>query len=64
MTNPTTFYNKADLWEVSPDPGSGEVSAADRSTTSRRRPRTNVPQAASSTGRRIDPIYLLIEAAG
>ncbi len=63
MTNPTTFFTKADLWEVSPDPGSGEVSAAQvedvqTSTT------TNVPQAASSTGRRIDPIYLLTKVPG
>jgi uncharacterized protein len=63
MTNPTTFYNKADLWEVSPDPGSGEVNAAtieDIQTPTT----TNAPQAASSTGRRIDPIYLLMRVPG
>ena len=63
MTNPTTFYNKADLWEVSPDPGSGEVAAPtlnDLQTPTT----TNVPQAASSTGKRIDPIYLLIRLPG
>lgn len=63
MTNPTTFYNKADLWEVSPDPGSGEVAAptlGDVQTPTT----TNTPQAASSTGKRIDPIYLLVRLPG
>ena len=62
MTNPTTFYNKADLWEVSPDPGSGFVGAptADGVPTST----TNAPQAASSSGRRIDPLYVLIRPPG
>ncbi|MGZ4755350.1 MAG: UPF0182 family membrane protein [Acidimicrobiia bacterium] len=62
MINPTTFYNKADLWEVSPDPGSGPVeapAAVDVPTTA---PKT--PQAASSTGARIEPIYLLIKLPG
>lgn len=60
MTNPTTFYNKTDLWAVSPDPGSGEVGT----TTFEATPTTIAgarPQAASSTGRRIDPLYLLIQ---
>ena len=49
MTNPTTFYNKADLWEVSPDPGSGAVEAP--TTDDVPTPTTtNTPQAASSTG--------------
>ncbi len=63
MTNTTTFYNKADLWEVSPDPGSGEVNAptvGDLQTPTT----TNTPQAASSTGKRIDPIYLLVKLPG
>ena len=61
MTNPTTFYNKADLWEVSPDPGLGrgrrpptiEDDARPRRPPTCRRPRRR-PVA------RIDPIYLLI----
>ena len=60
MTNPTTFYNKTDTWAVSPDPGSGEVGT----TTFEATPTTLAgarPQAASSTGRRIDPLYLLIQ---
>jgi uncharacterized protein len=63
MTNPTTFYNKADLWEVSPDPGSGEV-AAPTAEDLQAPTTTNSPQAASSTGKRIDPIYLLSRLPG
>ena len=63
MTNTTTFYNKADLWAVSPDPGSGEVAAP--SIGDVQAPNTtNQPQAASSTGKRIDPIYLLVKLPG
>jgi uncharacterized membrane protein (UPF0182 family) len=63
MTNPTTFFTQADLWEVSPDPGSGvidpvNIDGIQTPTT------TNTPQAASSTGRRIDPIYLLVKLPG
>jgi uncharacterized membrane protein (UPF0182 family) len=63
MTNPTTFFTQADLWEVSPDPGSGPLDAPtleDLQTPAT----TNQPQAASSTGRRIDPIYLLVKLPG
>lgn len=63
MTDPTTFYNKTDLWAVSPDPGSGEVGTTvlDATPTTLANAR---PQAASSTGRRIDPIYMLIKLPG
>jgi hypothetical protein len=63
MTDPTTFYNKTDLWAVSPDPGSGEVGTTvlDATPTTLGSAR---PQAASSTGRRIDPIYMLIKLPG
>ncbi|MFM7616575.1 MAG: UPF0182 family protein [Actinomycetes bacterium] len=63
MTDATTFYNKTDLWAVSPDPGSGEVGTTVLDST----PTTIAgqrPQAASSSGRRIDPIYLLIKLPG
>jgi uncharacterized membrane protein (UPF0182 family) len=63
MTNPTTFFTQADLWEVSPDPGSGPLDTPtleDLQTPAT----TNQPQAASSTGRRIDPIYLLVKLPG
>ncbi|MCZ7527418.1 MAG: UPF0182 family protein [Acidimicrobiia bacterium] len=58
VTDSTTFYNRTDLWAVSPDPGSGEVDvtqAVDGVTTT-----TDEPQEARSTGPRIDPLYLLI----
>lgn len=64
MTNPTTFFTKADLWEVSPDPGSGEVSASTVQDLPQTPASTSQPQAASSTGRRIDPIYLLTRVPG
>ncbi|HEX4777971.1 MAG TPA: UPF0182 family protein [Acidimicrobiia bacterium] len=61
VTNPRTFYNKTELWAVSPDPGSGVVTQAtpgpDQSQTT---VTTRRPTAASSSGQRIDPIYLLI----
>jgi len=60
MTDPTTFYNRTDTWAVSPDPGSGVVG----DTTAFNTPDTTflgaAPKAAASSGRRIDPIYLLI----
>jgi uncharacterized protein len=62
MINPTTFYNKADLWEVSPDPGSGEVAAPELPDVPTTAPAA--PQAASSTGARIEPIYLLLKLPG
>ena len=61
MTNPTSFYNKADLWEVSRDPGTGPV-ALDGLDDVQPGPTTTTrePQAAASAGRRIDPLYVLI----
>jgi len=62
MTDPTTFFNKTDLWEVSPDPGSGEVGFTDTGgidTTP-----STAPEAARSTGARMDPIYLQIRLPG
>jgi uncharacterized membrane protein (UPF0182 family) len=61
VTDPRTFYNKTNLWAVSPDPGSGVVSGAGASDTGTGATvSTGRPQAASSTGKRIDPLYLLI----
>ncbi len=62
MTNPTTFFTKADLWEVSPDPGTGAVVGV--TDTGAVTASTQVPQAASSGGKRIDPIYLLVKLPG
>ncbi len=55
-----TFYNKTNLWAVSPDPGSGVVSQATVDTGTGATVSTARPQAASSTGKRIDPLYMLI----
>ena len=65
VTNPTTFFTGSERWEVSPDPGSGEVSAAVVEESANQTPQsTTTPQAAASTGRRIDPIYLLTRVPG
>jgi uncharacterized membrane protein (UPF0182 family) len=64
MINPTTFYNKADLWEVSPDPGLGEVPSTPSDSTGAAATASQAPQAASSTGARIEPIYLLLKLPG
>jgi hypothetical protein len=60
VTDPRTFYAKTQLWAVSPDPGSGVVTQPSADTGVGPTVSTNKPQAASSTGKRIDPIYLLI----
>ena len=60
MTDPIAFYNRTDAWAISPDPGSGIVGVDVNLGT----PDTTLagarPRAASSSGRRIDPIYLLV----
>jgi uncharacterized membrane protein (UPF0182 family) len=62
VTDPRTFYNKTDLWAVSPDPGTGVVSnvVASSGVTSS----TSRPTAASSSGARIDPYYLILRLPG
>ena len=47
MTDPTTFFNKTDLWEVSPDPGSGQVAAPTLGDVS-------TPTTTNSAGRDVD----------
>src|SRR6185503_20749603 len=69
VTEPKRFYDGSAKWLVSPDPGSGRVSsdllseataAAGTATGSS----SNQPQAATSTGARIDPYYLNIRLPG
>lgn len=62
MTDPTTFFNKTDLWEVSPDPGSGEVGFTDSGAVATTE--TTAPEAARSTSARMEPIYLQIRLPG
>ncbi len=64
MTDPSTFYNKTDLWAVSPDPGSGVVELQTLGDQAGTTTSTNRPQAARSTGARIEPIYTLIRLPG
>jgi len=60
------FYNKSALWAVSPDPGSGVVSQVSTVDTGAGATvsSTGKPQAASSTGKRIDPLYVLSRLPG
>jgi hypothetical protein len=64
MTDPTTFFNKTDLWEVSPDPGSGPVGTITDSGVLDTTGSTTQPEAARSTSTRMAPIYLLIKLPG
>jgi uncharacterized protein len=66
VTQPRRFYDGSAKWLVSPDPGSGPVTTdfvnsvqgATNSSTS------NQPQAASSSGARIQPYYLYLRLPG
>ncbi len=64
MTDPTTFFNKTDLWEVSPDPGSGPVGNITDTGGLATTGSTTQPEAARSTSARVAPIYLLIKLPG
>jgi Uncharacterized conserved protein len=58
IQNPTTFFSGTSNWEVSADPAVAG-SAADAGSTV-----TNVPQNASSAGKRIEPLYVLSKLPG
>jgi uncharacterized membrane protein (UPF0182 family) len=69
VTEPKRFYDGSAKWLVSPDPGSGRVSSdilseATAAAGSATPAATNQPQAATSTGARIDPYYLNIRLPG
>lgn len=61
VTNDRRFYQGADKWLLSPDPGSGQVEVA--ATAAADGGRTE-PQDATSTSRRMDPYYLYITLPG
>jgi uncharacterized protein len=65
VTEPKRFYDGSAKWLVSPDPGSGRLSSdliseATAAAGGGATANTNQPQAATSTGARIDPYYLNI----
>ncbi len=70
VTEPKRFYDGSAKWLVSPDPGSGRVSsdfvaiAESASGASSGSGSNTQPQAATSTGKRIDPYYLNIRLPG
>src|SRR5438046_4847111 len=56
MTNPGAFYNKSDAWDISQDPGSGQVGAGGAITQT-----TNAQGViTSSREARMNPYYLLM----
>jgi uncharacterized membrane protein (UPF0182 family) len=57
VTDPSTFFAGTANWEVSADPASAGVTN-DASTV------TNAPQNASSSGKRIEPLYVLTRLPG
>jgi uncharacterized membrane protein (UPF0182 family) len=57
VTNPDTFFAGTAFWEVSADPASAGTTN-DVSTV------TNAPQNASSSGKRIEPLYVLTRLPG
>ncbi len=57
-TNPDTFFTGTGFWEVSADPASADSTVGGTSAV------TNVPQSASSSGKRIDPLYVLSRLPG
>jgi hypothetical protein len=62
VTEPKRFYNGSAKWLVSPDPGTSVENFI--STGGTAAPASNQPQAATSTGKRIDPYYLNIKLPG
>jgi uncharacterized membrane protein (UPF0182 family) len=62
VTEPRRFYDASAKWLISPDPGSGTVVTDNEVITgSPTNGNSNQPQAATSTGKRIDPYYLYLK---
>jgi uncharacterized protein len=68
VTETRRFYDGSATWLVSPDPGSGPVTASDFpsiiDSSASDTATSGQPQAATSTGRRIDPYYLYLKLPG
>jgi uncharacterized membrane protein (UPF0182 family) len=66
VTEPRRFYDASAKWLVSPDPGSGAISGNEipALTSSANGGGSTQPQAASSSGARIQPYYLNIRLPG
>jgi hypothetical protein len=67
VTQASRFYEGSAKWLISPDPGSGPVTSSDFGSLSAGVSDTSAggaPQAATSTGRRIDPYYLYLKLPG
>jgi uncharacterized protein len=68
VTESRRFYDGSAKWLISPDPGSGPVSSTDFGalidSAGTDTQTTGAPQAATSTGRRIDPYYLYLKLPG
>ena len=61
ITDAKNFYSKSDAWEISQDPGSGELSTQGVPTQTIN-PQTGQPQAVRQ--QRMDPTYLLMRLPG
>lgn len=66
VQEPRRFYEGSSAWLISPDPGSGAVGAETLASLETQAvvPANGEPQAATSTGRRVDPYYLYIKLPG
>ncbi len=66
VTEPKRFYDGSSKWLVSPDPGSGTIASNDASTGGGATAvqGTTAPQAAASSGPRMNPYYLDIRLPG
>ncbi|MET0894257.1 MAG: UPF0182 family protein [Acidimicrobiia bacterium] len=64
VTESRRFYDGSGKWLVSPDPGSSVTGDAATFVETGGASASNEPQAATSTGRRVDPYYLYLKLPG